>query len=49
MIHISLGGVGTIHAEGAWAYGCRPAWKLSRFGREIVLDAPFIRVILSPC
>lgn len=48
IIHISLGGIGTIYAEGAWAYGYRPAWKLSRFGHEFVLDVPFIRVIATP-
>lgn len=48
MIHISLGGLVTIHAEGAWAYGLSPAWKVSHFGREFVLDIPYCRVIISP-
>lgn len=48
MIHISLGGIVTIHMEGAWAYGFYPSWKISRFRREIVLDMPFSRVIITP-
>ncbi len=48
MIHISLGGVGSIHVEAARAYGRSPAWHISHFGREIVLDVPFVRVIVTP-
>lgn len=48
MIHISLGGFIAIHAEGAWAYGKSPAWNLSRFREEFVLDIPFCRIILTP-
>ena len=49
MIHFSLGGMGAIHGECTWAYGLKPAWKISRVGREYVLDIPFGRVILTPC
>lgn len=48
IIHISLDGLGAIHAEWARAYGRSPAWEMSRFGREIVLDIPFTRIILTP-
>ena len=48
IIHISLDGLGALHAEWALAYGRSPAWKMSRFGREIVLDIPFARVIITP-
>lgn len=48
IIHISLDGLGAIHAEWALAYGRSPAWKMSRFGREVVLDIPFARIIITP-
>ena len=48
MIHISLGGVITIHAEGAWAYGHSPLCRIVRFGREYIVDVPFCRVIVTP-
>lgn len=48
MIHISLDGVGAIHAEWARAYGRSPAWKMSHFGQEILLDIPYGRVIITP-